>query len=139
MDKETREKKEKILYHTNPKHILYVSPCGELPLGYDGRILSIYMSDHGPRGISLSISGRRGAIHAECFMEYRQLEKMVKQLSAFTEQRRNAAFVFENTGDITIENANLNGYDVGVKTKKVGDVKVKNIRLSTRPRSDEDE
>jgi len=131
-DKETREKKKKILYGTNPKHILYVSPCNELPLGYGGRFLNIYVSDHGIRGISLSISGVRGAKHAECFMEYRQLEKMVKQLSGFINRGRNVAFVFENAGDITIENASLDGYDVGIKTRKTGDIKMKNIRSSVK-------
>jgi len=45
---------------------------------------------------------------------------------------QSAAFTFENTGDITIENASLEGYDVGVKTKETGDIKMKNIRSSVK-------
>jgi len=87
IDKETREKKNKILYHSNPKHILYVIGR-DLPLGRRARISNIYMSDYRKHGISLSISGVRGATHAECFMEYSQLEKMFKQLSEFIEKGR---------------------------------------------------
>ncbi len=90
IDKETREKKNKILYHTNPKHILYVMGS-DLPLGHRGRTSNIYMSDYRNLGISLSISGIRGATHAECFMEYRQLEKMIKQLLEFQSLHRKAS------------------------------------------------
>ena len=86
IDKNTREIKKKLLYHSNPKHITCVSPCYNLPLssrGDDIKYLSFYIHDYHKHGISFSINGRRGAPHAECFMERRQFMKMIDKLSEF--------------------------------------------------------
>ncbi len=78
----------------------------------------------------------------ECQIVFKRVGKVTWDIPWVTERvhssvkPQSTAFTFENTGDITIENASLEGYDVGVKTKEAGDINIKNIRLSTKPRGE---
>jgi len=84
ISKETRERKNEMLRGSNPHCIIMLSG-NELP-HWHGKHLFFSIHDYGKFGVSLCVSGPRGAPYGECFINQRQFKNLVEVVQSYTEK-----------------------------------------------------
>ena len=87
ISKETRKKKNELLRGSNPKCIVQISG-NELP-HWQGKHVFFSIHDYGKFGISLCVSGPRGAPYGECFILHEQFPKLIEKIRSSVTKVRN--------------------------------------------------
>ena len=86
ISKETRRKKNELLCGSNPMCIAQISG-NELP-HWQGKHVFFSIRDYGKFGISLCVSGPRGAPYGECFILREQFPKLVEKIQDYTKKAK---------------------------------------------------